>query len=173
MVLDNISALSIFGSGVVPNSDSVISIGRRGVRTHFVFKTCYFACIARRLHWDGNVVLTKFRHCITGKRNLSLDWWKNGPLVDILIKSDKQISLYFWLTDQLTHAYCCGKDSSVKSILQWRHNERNGVSNHRRPDCLLNRLFRRRSKKTSKLSVTGLCWGEFPGDRWIQRTKGQ
>ena len=33
--------------------------------------------------------------------------------------------------------------------LQWRHNERNGVSNHRRLDCLLNRLLRRRSKKTS------------------------
>ena len=29
-------------------------------------------------------------------------------------------------------------------------------------DCLLNRLFRRGSKKTSKLSVTGLCGGEFP-----------
>ena len=41
--------------------------------------------------------------------------------------------------------------------LEWRHNERDGVSNHRRLDCLLNRLFRRRSKKTSKLRVTGLC----------------
>ena len=39
---------------------------------------------------------------------------------------------------------------------QWRHNERDGVSNHRRLDCLLNRLFRRESKKTSKLRVTGL-----------------
>ena len=40
--------------------------------------------------------------------------------------------------------------------LQWRHNERDGVSNHRL-DCLLSRLFRRRSKKTSTLRVTGLC----------------
>ena len=30
-------------------------------------------------------------------------------------------------------------------------------------DCLLNRLFRRRSKKISKLRVTGLC--EFPAQR--------
>ena len=30
---------------------------------------------------------------------------------------------------------------------EWRHNERHGVSNHRRLDCLLNRLFRCRSKK--------------------------
>ena len=43
--------------------------------------------------------------------------------------------------------------------LQWRHSERNGVSNQRRPDCLLNRLFRRRSKEISKLRVTGLCEG--------------
>ena len=33
--------------------------------------------------------------------------------------------------------------------LQWRHNERDGVSNHQPHDCLLNRLYRRRSKKTS------------------------
>ena len=43
--------------------------------------------------------------------------------------------------------------------LQWRHNERDGLSNHRRRGCLLNRLFRRRSQKTSKLRVTGLCEG--------------
>ena len=32
-----------------------------------------------------------------------------------------------------------------------------GVSNHQPQDCLLNCLFRRRSKKTPKLRVTGLC----------------
>ena len=45
---------------------------------------------------------------------------------------------------------------------RWRHNERHGVSHHRRLECLLNRLFRRRSKKTSKLRVTGLCEGNLP-----------
>ena len=55
--------------------------------------------------------------------------------------------------------------------LQWRHNVRDGVSNHQSHDCLFNRLFRRRSKKTSKLRVTGLCEGnspvtsEFPAQR--------
>ena len=57
--------------------------------------------------------------------------------------------------------------------LQWRHNGRDRVSNHQPHDCLLNRLFRRRSKKTSKLRVTGPLCGEFTGDRWIPRTKGQ
>ena len=52
--------------------------------------------------------------------------------------------------------------------LQWRHNEHDGVRNHQPHHCLLNRWFRRRSKKTSKLRVTGLCagnslgTGEFP-----------
>ena len=50
-----------------------------------------------------------------------------------------------------------------ESSLQWRHNERDGVSNHQPYACLLNRLFRRRSKKTSKVRVTGLCKGNSPG----------
>ena len=48
--------------------------------------------------------------------------------------------------------------------LQWRHtcNERDGISNYRPHDCLLNRLIRRKSKKTSKLRVTGFCVGNSP-----------
>ena len=48
------------------------------------------------------------------------------------------------------------------SALQWHHNERDGVSNHQPHDCLFSRLFRRRSKKTSELRVTGLCEGNSP-----------
>ena len=47
--------------------------------------------------------------------------------------------------------------------LLWRHNWRDSVSNHQPHDCLLNRLFRRRSKQTLKLRVTGLCAGNSPG----------
>ena len=46
--------------------------------------------------------------------------------------------------------------------LRWRHNGRDSVSHHQPHDCLLNRLFRRRSKKTSKLRVTGLCAENSP-----------
>ena len=58
----------------------------------------------------------------------------------------------------------------VKS-LPWRHNGRDGVSNHQPHDCLLKRSFRRRSKKASKLRVTGLCAGNSPvtGDFPAQR----
>ena len=56
------------------------------------------------------------------------------------------------------------KHMGILSALQWRHNGRDSVSNHQPHDCLLNRLFRRWSKKTSKLRVTGRCagGGEFP-----------
>ena len=55
--------------------------------------------------------------------------------------------------------------------LQWRYNGCDGVSNHQPHNCLLNRIFKRRSKKTSKLLVTGLYVGnspetcEFPAQR--------
>ena len=45
---------------------------------------------------------------------------------------------------------------------QWRHSVRGGVSNHQPYDCLLNGLFRCRSKKISKLRVTGLYVGNSP-----------
>ena len=48
--------------------------------------------------------------------------------------------------------------------LRWRHNGRDSVSNHQLHGCLLNRLFRRRSKKISKLHVTGLCIGHLRGE---------
>ena len=46
--------------------------------------------------------------------------------------------------------------------LLWRHNGRDSISNHQPHDCLLSRSFRRRSKKTSKLRVTGLWAGNSP-----------
>ena len=38
------------------------------------------------------------------------------------------------------------------------------MSNHQRPECFLNRLFRRKSKKTSKASCDWLLWGNSTGD---------
>ena len=60
---------------------------------------------------------------------------------------------------------------STPGLLLWRHNEWDSASNHRRLYCLLHRMLRHRSKKTSKLRVTGLCEGnspvtvEFPAQR--------
>ena len=46
--------------------------------------------------------------------------------------------------------------------LQWRHNERDGVSNYPCLRCFLRCGIRRRSKKTSKFRVTGLYAGNSP-----------
>ena len=74
----------------------------------------------------------------------------------------------------------CNEQSDLQNTccpLQWRHNGTDSVSNHQPHDCLPNRSFRRRSKKTSKLLVTGLCagnspgTGEFPAQNWQLREK--
>ena len=58
--------------------------------------------------------------------------------------------------------------NNAENVSIWWHHHALNLSG-----CLLKRLFRRRSKKTSKLRVTGLFLGEFTGYRWIPRTKGQ
>ena len=69
-----------------------------------------------------------------------------------------------WLNFGRVTGFCAG-------TLHWRQNECDGVSNHQRLDCLLNCLFRRRSKKKSKLRITVLgegnspVTGEFPSQR--------
>ena len=67
----------------------------------------------------------------------------------------------------LQYAWWCGKIDA----LQWRHNGHDSISNHQPYDCLLNRLFRRRSKKTSKLRVIRLCVGNSPGTSEFPKQK--
>ena len=62
------------------------------------------------------------------------------------------IYIYIYM---LCHA-CC---NVILIALQWRHDERDGVSNHHRLHCLSNCWFGVRTKETSKLRVTGLCVG--------------
>ena len=75
-----------------------------------------------------------------------------------------------WIIDQvLIKVYNISWPSALLPIsnlpipLKWRHNDHGGVSNHQPHGCLLNRLFRRRSKKTSQIRVTGLCVGNSSG----------
>ena len=96
------------------------------------------------------------------------------------IDTQKLWGVYFWYLWEIDHVirrtHCTNytreppqsnKWSSAQATryytLHWRHNDHAGVSHHQTHDCLLNRLFRRRSKKTSKLRVTGLCVGNSPG----------
>ena len=75
------------------------------------------------------------------------------------------------LSYEISSRYYCTLIWCGYMSLQWRHIGHGSVSNRQPHDCLLNRLFRRRSKKTLKLHVTGLCagnstgTGEFPPQR--------
>ena len=83
---------------------------------------------------------------IWGLYHLKMWWYKSLNDIDDCIFTRGQ----FW-------------SLGIAVPLRWRHNDNDGVSNHQPHGCLLKRLFRRRSKKTSKLCVTGLCVGNSPG----------
>ena len=74
------------------------------------------------------------------------------------------------MSQAICHMYFMASQWPV-APLQWCHYECDGVSKHQRHECLLNRFFRRKSKKTSKLRATGLCevnppvTGGFPAQR--------
>ena len=102
--------------------------------------------------------------------------WKESTYDWIPINTDRSVlwSVGDMLAVSLTKLLSCQwfetsqRWCDIVVTLQWRQNERDGITNHQPYGCLLNRLFGRRSKKTSKLRVTGLCeWnssvtGEFP-----------
>ena len=75
-----------------------------------------------------------------------LDWYLKGYCLTILLVYYHRIP---YLPQLLAY--------------QWRHNGHDCVSNHQPHRCLLNRLFGRRSKKTSKIRVVGLCAGNSSG----------
>ena len=75
------------------------------------------------------------------------------------------VRLVIWdaIAPIVTSTQCGTLILSKRYTLHWRQNDHDGVSKHHPHGCLLNRLFRRRSKKTSKPRVTGLCAGNSPG----------
>ena len=95
------------------------------------------------------------------------DLRRHHPHYDVIVMVQKAFQCYDVM---ISFAYFWTKMAiTYHSIpLQWRHKWCDGLSNYQPHDCLLNSLFRRISKKTSKLRVTGLCvgnssvTGEFP-----------
>ena len=117
----------------------------------------------------------------------SICWQSSGCLVDAggLVPFWCQCICNTISTFSVNHHICFLVWTNLCATLQWRHNGLDSLSNHQPHDCLLNHLFRRRSKKTSKLRVTGL-WGPvnsahkwpvtrkmFPFDDVIMRSRYQ
>ena len=75
-----------------------------------------------------------------------------------------RLAIHQWLVDAPHKGLVIWKTFPCHDVitLQWRFNERDGISNHLYLDYLLNHLFRCRSKKTLKLSVIGLCERNSP-----------
>ena len=127
-----------------------------------------------------------------GPTNLAIrvvlcNWWMgilNGPCQLLNVTSyqeyhhvqslEKKVIIWVltWLSvTHFTITVVAWQTKELFTALQWHHNERDGASNYQPRDCLFNHLFRRSSKKTSKLRITGLCeghspvTGEFPAQR--------
>ena len=88
-----------------------------------------------------------FDDCSVVCRTIWCVLWPNGQYIHL----------------QVSGCIRTGVCQSLAPSLQWRHNGVDGVSNQQPHHCLLSRLFGCRSKKTSKLSVAGLCAGNSPG----------
>ena len=97
-------------------------------------------------------------HCWFGWFTVEWGWWHG--------------EIFMWSTYQYSSSllqWHCGNRTITADVVQcywfdkrplrWRHNGRDGVSNHQSHDCLRIRLFRRRSKETSKPRVTGFVRG--------------
>ena len=79
--------------------------------------------VKKNAHWKYDIVIAK---CwINLKRCKNLSWNSNFYRKHLFLRNHILPEIGQW-------------------TLQWRHNGRDGVSNHQPRDCILNRLFRRR-----------------------------
>ena len=133
---------------------------------HIMTSPCQSAAVFRKIFAPFNVIMS-FDHrnvfvIIETKRlwDIICDFVVIIVFVDGCLKTAGLVmakSIIYWAS----YKRLILTSPNTKS-LQWHYLERDGISNHRCLDCLFNRLFRHRSKKTSKLHVTGLCEGNPP-----------
>ena len=87
--------------------------------------------------------------------------------------------IIIWTNDDLVggHIYASlGRDDiwmCSDQSLQWRHNERGGVSNHQPPDYFTQPFIQAQMKENIKAPRHWPLWGEFTCDRSIPHTKSQ
>ena len=111
------------------------------------YKWRHFHCPeCKLLYFDSNVTDSNFQQ---SNEQLARSGWDDGRQIII------------WTNDGLVYwRHMCDIRSQS---LRWRHNGRDSLSNHQPHDCLLNRLFRRRSKKISNSASLAFVWGIHRG----------
>ena len=80
-------------------------------------------------------------------------WWM---MLDIRHQFMKHINLVIHSCKFILDVNRCVVCEENTEILQWRHDERDGVSNHQPHDCLLNRLVRAHQSPASLAFVRGI-----------------
>ena len=134
---------------------------------------CRGACQISKRYDDSNYQLRGFETSQDLRiRRLIVYWNRTFTNIEELRWTSDSIQGLLWgvITHScLNHNDCLTKlPSDLGHTLPWHQHGHEGVSNHQPHCCLLNRSFWRRSKKTSKLRVTGFCagnssaTGEFP-----------
>ena len=157
---------------IILESESVPDVTHRGIITGYVIKaldgrTSYIYLQGNNLFEDvtlfhitlkpSSSMRHEIKYCSKSDHCLLWPSWRNTFRWQVL-------TVYHWLitifSSNIIESESVRSDSST---LRWRHDGHDSVFNHQPHDCLLNRLIRRRSKKTSKFRVTGLCVGNSPG----------
>ena len=158
---------------IEPTADIWLSAG---FMTHVVGFSCHGSLMYIQLPCNAHEVYTPntWRSLVSflfntmfgefiGKVLLKTFIYKNPCIKNM----DKQmiVSLFAHITmsQQKWRMTTINSELILSTALRWRHNGRDSVSNHQPHECLPNRLFKRRSNKTSKLRVTGFCAGNSPG----------
>ena len=151
--------------------DIVVGLSVRPSVCLFVYGIFRWLCICKG---GGVVIIGRWllpSHVDTG--DICCHYWQhilvfNGTLGNKFQWNSSRNSNIYIQEKAFENVFCkmaaiLSRPQCAECTLHWRHNRRDCVSNHQPYDCLLNRLFRHRSKKTSKLCVTGLCAGNSPG----------
>ena len=82
------------------------------------------------------------------------------------------LAIWFGFQCDVPSIQPCDLTLQTSVPLHWRHNGCDCVSNHQPHDCLLNRLFRRRSRQRKHQSSASLAFVRGI-HRWIPGTNGQ
>ena len=97
---------------------------------------------------------------VTSLCHMITDSLCKSDLRKICLEKRRQGSIVY--SKRLDYPFYKGTCWHSDDPLQCCHNGHHGVSNQQHDNCLLNRLFRRRPTRTSKLRITGLCAGNSP-----------
>ena len=154
-------------SGII--STEFCAILPQMIRVIWIFSLLWIFIILIIIHMKALKIDSEFtfnQHICKVYWSLELcsSWLRKKVYVNLLIMNFHRVQIQvmkytFSQNDQIVkehYFHHSGKKCLAGKII--RHNECHGISNHRWLNCLLNHLFKCRSKKTAKLRATPWRW---------------